>query len=512
MEEETVRNIDLNQVSYLLEQMLLHGRLEGQSLENTIEFLRQNGIESSGKSVDLVWKAITLYQTLAKICPVEYASALQPSIEPDEVVQDFCTHKVTPAVIEMIDDKDWEGLQEVFLLLRRNHLLIHPLTLPKILSVCHKEFHLWPHLKYILGHRSLWLSLQREEWQWWYNLHHDTLEIQGLSLHQAIWNRIIGKPIDPVLVAKWERPNQVILLKLISQNSDIADLPLIVHLSDNGRFQKVRQMATDLLSKWYGSPTNLQFIRFGQAFMKKAVTRRNNQLLFRPDTPRPIEWLPITLDDITLYRHEFSNPLYRALSLVPAQLLYDHIADVLERIMLEMMYSKSWERLAQSIIFSLSSFRNDSWSSSLLKAFFDSYPDGNTIVLNIAPLIRRLPSNMIESLVLQILKDDDEFMLEKLSLILRSIQAYLGPAVSRGICEVYIKQVELGLSHTDKKHVRTSLLNLARWLDPKSVLILKKIWPYEALHFTDLKEDFWSWRNTLEQRYEMFLYISNSNE
>ena len=117
----------------------------------------------------------------------------------------------------------------------------------------------------------------------------------------------------------------------------------------------------------------------------------------------------------------------------------------------------------------------------------------------------------MEQLLRRILKDEaDEYLIERLSLLLRHIRCYLSSSLSNKICRVFLHAIEQDLHQADRRNLKLCLPNLKYRLDPRCLLVLKRFWSDEALYYAGLFKPFWSFRDTLEQRHQLFQYLSDS--
>ena len=249
---------------------------------------------------------------------------------------------------------------------------------------------------------------------------------------------------------------------------------------------------------------------FAMAFCTANLVLKSNRLILKNELELP-EALPFDIETVGLYESRFANPIYRILSVPTFSTLFGHLKMRPDSVCQQLMMEESLERMAQAAIYSCSKSTLSPVHSELVTDWIALYPDGNTVPLDMTPLLKRLDSNMVDMILQQILADDqDDYTIERMSLITRDIQCYLSPSLSSKLCKYIIDLVNHGCSHTDKKNLKECLPNLGKRLDPKSLLLLKKIWPDDALYYSDLSKPLISLRETLEARYELFLYISGS--
>ena len=146
---------------------------------------------------------------------------------------------------------------------------------------------------------------------------------------------------------------------------------------------------------------------------------------------------------------------------------------------------------------------------SMMIAWLELYPDGNTTSVKLAPLLRMADVAQVEQVIEHLLKiDDDEYQMERLAEVLQHITVYLTPNTSNRICRYLMEYLAYGLNQTDRRNIKSCLTNLALRLDPNSLLVLKKHWVDEAIYYSQLERPLWKFRDTLESRYDLFLYIS----
>ena len=490
-----------------INQLLLHG-CHLQTLPKEIIALleKYNLISANDTTTDHLWKAQLVVQLLKKGAQKTRSFSIdEPAITADGM-DSYCAYEAGKIIGDALQKKDWTFTKEAFRLLKATGQLLHPGALPSALNNLSKAYELWLSWEGVCGHGAAWLSPQRADWSWWQDLNLD----QGAPVELIIWRSLHQKPLDEATFQNLRANDVRTYFKFLSIQPLMGNTALLNFLHAHSRSVNLRQYALDHLLYITTSEQRQEVDQFALSFCQSNLISKSDRLKLKKEIKMP-QATSFDIESVQLYAARFANPVYRVLSVPTFATLFGHLEMSIDDICQQLMIEESLERFAQAAVYSCSKAPLAEVHSCLVSHWLEVYPYGNTVTLEISPLINRLDSKMVESMLSRILAEDQEdYTIERLSLILRDIKCYLSSSVSNKICKLFVDYINRGSSHTDKKNLMLCMPNLARCLDPKALLVLKKMWPQDALYYSDLSKPFHRLRDTLELRYELFLYISGS--
>ncbi len=489
----------LERIALILDDYFLNGTVSDEIMSELRTFV-DAGDELPES--DLFWQAQITLQYLQKGAREFMVSA--HSITPvDAEVRPFCTPEVADLIADVLQGKKWHLVREAFLLLQTHEQHLHPKAIPTALQTLHNQYQLWPLWSRVSAQRALWLARKHDSWRWWSSLHQNDKET---TIDHLIWLGMHQKSTDviPSFSAKeWHQ-----YLTAIEQSPHYAIDYLLYQLLKHRSITIRRRSLHLLLQKndhsWQQAIDNL-----AMQYARYYLQLEDDQLLPLPILQDHGLVSPEELQDLQLYSEHFKEPIYRLLSLSNWNTVFGAI-DLNPKTICRQLVSLSHCRdLAQIAILSLSRSPKIGPTVAMIIAWLDLYPEGNTTSVKLAPLLRNADATQVDQVMAHLLKtDEDEYQMERLSEVLQHITVYLSPSTSNHICRYLMEYLDYGLNQTDRRNIKSGLANLALRLDPKSLLVLKKHWIDEAIYYSQLERPLWKFRDTLESRYDLFLYIS----
>ncbi len=500
---------NFEELERLLDRYFLYGLNTQQTPPVIVNLLsRHNIYKETDATADHFWKAQVLLLALKK------GASEMTSFEGDILhlaptdQEPYCVYGAGLQIREALVNKDWQRVTEAFVLLRTLKRLLHPVALPTALTHLKEQYSIWHLWRDIAPSRSLWMAHHNPAWKWWADLHQDSHDV---TLHRLIWMSIHGRTVPTAEVLSVEADTWHRFLKFLESHVSLTNYDLMQHLYDEARSRKIRQKALARLLMARAPQVTDELDVFIPAFAQLNISAKQGHVEILEDFIFPDFELSFDVSGLDMFTTSLPSATHRILALGTLDQLFGHLELTQDEIFKQLLVNDKLEHLAQSTIFSLASRLSVEAGYEMCEAWMDLYPEGNAVNLHLDGLFQRLNSQQVEKLVRHILKMEyDEYQIEKLSLLLRSIQCYLSHVISKRICKVLLEAVDRGIHQTDKRNIKECLPNLKYRLDPKALLTIKKIWPDDALYYSDLQKPFWDFRNTLEQRYELFLYISGS--
>ncbi len=489
-----------------LHALALDGLPEGSDVEDLRSCLTALGIDPRSSTGDQVlWRALAATHLLTKAQKPAVLPPGEPIMEAPAEQASFCHPKAGQLLVDALENHHWKIVREGLLLLKATKMLLHPVALPAVLDQASSRHDLWSLLAPTLGARAQWLAAQNPDWHWWRDAHLRPEDEGNPSIHRWIWGRMQGQAIPPEALKALSPVDQRQIIKLVTQSPRACDLALLNALKQR-RQSKIQRQALNALLQLDTSAEYQAAVELGKAFYRDALHLVGKRIHFDPAASIPFQTLPYQLEHVDIFSAHFANPLYRLLALTPLPSIFD--PEKAPARALEICQEPALEKLCQLAVLSSAHHQSETWVSALADAWLATYPEGHTIAVDFGPVLGRLPSKKRQSLVDKIVKNEEHYFFEVITRLLDFDGQYLNLSISKLLVQRLLEEMSRGMSHHDKQNLKRWLPKGAYILDPRVIHLIDKRWDDLDFYYDGLSKPLWKFRNTLQQRFDLFSAIS----
>ncbi len=491
---------------HLLVKTLTNGITSDTDLSPVRSFLEQNGIESDHDDAEeLLWKSIVTYFTLEKGSRrFDLLRPIKSSPAPSES-SSFCPYPAALKIMALISTNQQDLFREALLLLNAHQLHLHPAAIPPALTYCQKKYTLWKHLIRVCGERADWLAAKNPQFSWYFSAKNKSIDQdnpQGLNLRELfLWLR---SQQQEEYVAVFDR------LSSAQQKKMFDHIRHHLYPSDEAICRKwLKGRSSDMKKKAYLALLTLD-TRESKDTLDFLLPAINNHIqisqgMISINVPELLNELHPHLDQSPLTVDEELLP--KILSIVAVESL---IPDKLEHheACRQLLTKPTLLLLALGITESVIVHRSETWIKALGTFWQKHYPLLSTSQIPARRLYGAADSDFFISTISEILKDPDDYWIEKLAIVTSDNKHYLSRKLSDMLAELLLFHVQQGLNRTDIKLLKDLLPVVAKRMDPRASLALRKLWPDQGMYYSKLNKDMVRFRKILENRYELFSYIA----
>ena len=473
------------------------------------EFLKRNGLNLQGSDSDIIWKSI-----LAREIFYKGAQQLQESILPNSdpapsQIFSECTPQAAKLIAQAAKDKRWGLVREGFLLLQKSNQVIHPLVLPIMLESLETSWSSIPGCLDCLGTRSIWLSHQNPEWQWFSKILHPDITSAGPVYRQkyTLQRSTDIEAANNLLTQSWSemnRSDRSFFLDLMAQDPHPSDIDLLEPLLTS-RSRKEREKVLSILLT---IPSFTHAVRSHEAAANfthltyVGTNRRSKRLPTSLPQDLPFRW-----SDLALHSEYFTNPMYRLVAITPPSILIEGLSESPQKICSQLIQCADNERLCQAFVLSASKYADKDWITMLSNNWLKTYPSESTIAIDFRPIFAELQASPYNDIITSLINREDHSF-EKLHLICQGNPHYINLKNSRGILDLILEILQIGIKHNEKLYLEKWLLSGSEHLDPRVYPYFNTKWHELEPYFMQLPKALLTLKNNLADRFTLFSLIT----
>ncbi len=376
--------------------MALNGLQKDHIDQETLDLLVELNIPiESEKPEVILWKAISAVQSLKLVANPRKVNQSKMMVPSQKESLPFCHLRAGQIIAEAIIGKRWNLVEEGLLLLKALNKHLHPIALPATLGACQTKYEWWPLLSDGLGERALWISAQREAWQWWPSIMQDDMSLtnKAFLLEYLIRRRQLGGAITPEDVKRLETSDRKRILEVVSKAPTSLDSNILSHFA-RSRGAQIRRKSLNALLRISGSVQSEETTRFSKQYFKASIKINKKQLTFDTNINIPFQEINFKLADVESFKQYFSNPVYRLLSFCPVMYIFQQKKRDIPFLCQQIIGKESLEKLCQIVILSCSNYGLTPWIKTLATTWMKYYPEGNTIGIDFGPLLEIIPPTL----------------------------------------------------------------------------------------------------------------------
>ena len=412
--------------------------------------------------------------------------------------------EVVPMVHEALSFHDWNYLEEVLRILRKQQKIIHPSLLPAILNQCKAKTGLHYLMKQTLGKRSYWLSTLRKEWSWWAELTYETFDnvspdnrLNWVLVHYRMEKTGMESAVTSLNLSD-RKTFLSEVLQLPNRNSESIARSLL-----DARSPFERSLALQILLS-SSCPERIAAKKAIQQFCRDTIQQKKKGVIWNIADHGEMQTFPVSLQDLNYGEEKILHPLLNVIPLFSPEEIFEHLSLEDHEILHHLMADPNLKHLYQITINAAANLSyGSSWDEKIIMLWMSKYPEGNTNEVAFTKLLAEISYETTQNIICELLMLDDDYFIEKLTFVVSGIKHYIRKDLSTRIVEKLFYLLTLRLSRTDSENLLTAIPHLQYQLDPRVNNTILARWVEVDHRHQKLGEVMWEFRNVIRLRSEL---------
>lgn len=474
------------------------------------EWLERFAVQDSGSWESNYFRLLTILLTIEKAAIEPSNESIDAFTAPEAEDLDAVRVDIVPLIQECVVYKDWTLIEEILRIIKSQKKIIHPMSLPLLLDETQSRSSLHQLMVDTFGKRSMWLAGMQKKWQWWVEIQQNNPDkvnpenqLAWILLHyhtnykpdQKSWKQLGDKDRKALLKYMVDHPN--------NKNEDIFRLCLSSR-SNQEKYLAGKGLLRLQQNEWSDLGKQLQI------FFEKNIKISKGKLAVNVDEKTAENFFHH--DFIKIFRKEKKdrNPFFELLKFYPPDFIFEHLAIRQEEI-IDLLFLKCKNLpFLQSVIKSAANFsRNSNWSDTILAHWIKYFPSENTTEIDLVPILESLSYENTQNCIENLLKEKNEYFLEKLAIVVSGLEHYIKKDFSSRIIIRLFQLISQRLSRTDTNHLLFILPHLQYLVDPRIYPTLTTHWQDIDYHQQKLGDALWDFRSIIKLRQQIMNTIIN---